>query len=544
MPGGIYLIQGDGSLVEMGETAYDSEDLLQGLLAEYPNLLAGDQIGGDEPRRWLLVSREVPLASEEEGSGRWSVDHLFLDQDAIPTIVEVKRSTDARIRREIVGQMLDYAANAVVYWPVEDLRARFETGCEVRGADPEAELEGALGVDDVEGFWEKAKTNLQAGSVRLVFVADEIPAELRRVVEFLNGQMDPAEVLAVEIKQYVGQGMKTLVPRVVGQKSLPPRPPSIQWDEPSFFQALEERRGAEETASAMRVLEWAREKGLGTGWGKGRYDGSLTPELDHGGSVYKFVRLYTYGSVEILFEYLSYQPPFDGETVRLELLRLLNEIPGVSIPQEKIAKRPTLDLGLLKGEAAMERFLGALDWVVQHAGHARPGGPRYPEALIPDTEEVVYLSSGEEVRLPKARPTFEMWAGEFDGDTYGGKPVVDFGGEPMFAELAILKVFQEDGWDGVWVDTFGHRYLTSWGGGGVDLPEDKERLLQRIFERAGTKAGCFDVFCWKGDSVVFAESKRASKDRFRDTQYRWVEAAIASGAPPESLLVVEWAPRG
>ena len=60
MPGGIYLIQGDRSLVKMEEKAYDSENLLQGLLAEYPNLLAGDQIDSDEPRRWLLISREVP----------------------------------------------------------------------------------------------------------------------------------------------------------------------------------------------------------------------------------------------------------------------------------------------------------------------------------------------------------------------------------------------------------------------------------------------------------------------------------------------------
>ena len=70
---------------------------------------------------------------------------------------------------------------------------------------------------DLEGFWQKVKTNLQAGKVRLIFVADEIPTETRRVVEFLNGQMDPAEVLAVQIKQYAGQGMKTLVPRVIGQ---------------------------------------------------------------------------------------------------------------------------------------------------------------------------------------------------------------------------------------------------------------------------------------------------------------------------------------
>ena len=71
---------------------------------------------------WLLSKREAELASEQDGASRWSVDHLFLDQDGIPTIVEVKRSRDTRIRREVVGQMLDYAANAVVYWHVKKTR--------------------------------------------------------------------------------------------------------------------------------------------------------------------------------------------------------------------------------------------------------------------------------------------------------------------------------------------------------------------------------------------------------------------------------------
>ena len=63
------------------------------------------------------------MPDTKEGPGRWSVDHLFLDQDSVPTLVEVKRSSDTRIRREVVGQLIDYAANAVVYWPVEMLRA-------------------------------------------------------------------------------------------------------------------------------------------------------------------------------------------------------------------------------------------------------------------------------------------------------------------------------------------------------------------------------------------------------------------------------------
>jgi len=99
------LIQSGGELVEMTEQPYDTEARLQDLLAKYPNLLAGDQIDEAVPRRWLLISREMGIPSEEEGSDRWSLDHLFLDQDAIPTLIEVKRSTDTRIRREVIGQM-------------------------------------------------------------------------------------------------------------------------------------------------------------------------------------------------------------------------------------------------------------------------------------------------------------------------------------------------------------------------------------------------------------------------------------------------------
>ncbi len=69
------------------ERPYDSEDVLQELLARYPNLLAGEQIDADVPRRWLLITREAGVPSEDI-EGRWSTDHQFLDQDAILTLVE------------------------------------------------------------------------------------------------------------------------------------------------------------------------------------------------------------------------------------------------------------------------------------------------------------------------------------------------------------------------------------------------------------------------------------------------------------------------
>jgi len=99
----------------MTHQPYATEDHLQRFLERYPSLLAGDQVDALTPRRWLLIAREMSIPDREEGSGRWFLDHLFLDQDGVPTLVEVKRTSDTRVCRDIRWQLLDYAAKALVY---------------------------------------------------------------------------------------------------------------------------------------------------------------------------------------------------------------------------------------------------------------------------------------------------------------------------------------------------------------------------------------------------------------------------------------------
>jgi hypothetical protein len=73
--------------------------------------------------------------------------HLAVDQDAVPTFVEVKRACDTRARREVVAQMLDYAANGSVFWTPGQLRNWFE------GDDPDGATErlvSLLGPSDQE----------------------------------------------------------------------------------------------------------------------------------------------------------------------------------------------------------------------------------------------------------------------------------------------------------------------------------------------------------------------------------------------------------
>ncbi len=47
-----------------------------------------------------------------DNSWALGIDHLYVDAAGVPVLVEVKRSTDTRLSREVVAQMLDYAASA------------------------------------------------------------------------------------------------------------------------------------------------------------------------------------------------------------------------------------------------------------------------------------------------------------------------------------------------------------------------------------------------------------------------------------------------
>lgn len=376
MAGSIYLIDEQQKLVEMRESEYDSESVLQKLLAEYPNLLAGAQIDPDQPRRWLLVSREVGVPSEEGATGRWSLDHLFLDQDAIPTLVEVKRSTDTRIRREVVGQMLDYAANAVVHWPIERIISLFERRCEDSGSDPQELLDELLESEQsAEDFWNDVKTNLKAGRVRLVFVADVIPTELRRITEFLGEQMDPAEVFAVEVRQYEGEGRKTLVPRMIGTpKSKPVVVPGEGWTRESLLDHIEKQHGPQAGAVAKRLIEWWYAKGLNADYSTSVRTGFI-PWLEHGGVNHYPFTIQAIAILRIQFSRMRRRPPFDRVEVRQELLTRLNSIEGIDLPPTAIDGAPKIQLAALADGDRSARFIETFEWFLTTLrGEPRPEG--------------------------------------------------------------------------------------------------------------------------------------------------------------------------
>jgi hypothetical protein len=204
----------------------------------------------------------------------------------------------------------------------------------------------------------------------MIFVADEIPYELRRIVEFLNEQMDPAEVLAIEVRQFVGEGRRTFVPKTIGETAESEKRKSTrstgqrQWDEGTFMEELG-RRSADEVAVARGLLRWANRPGMRIWWGKGKITGSMIPILDHAGDAHTLISAWTNGVVSIQFGYMINRPPFNDPALRLRFAKRLNIVPGVSIPEGSVDKFPSFPMVHLRDGDARSQFLEALDWAVE-----------------------------------------------------------------------------------------------------------------------------------------------------------------------------------
>ena len=268
----IYTRNERGGLEPLEEEMFSTEDELQALIADYPELLDGEQMRPDDPIRWILVTREQGIAESSDLGDRWSLDHLIIDQDAVPTLVEVKRGSSSELRRTIVGQLLEYAAHAAETWTADELRRTFENESRKKNANPDELLARLLGTDDepdVDGFWETVATNLAAKRLRLLFVADEIPDPLERVVVFLNTQMAHIEVLAVEVKQFRGDAIQAVVPRVIGRTAADTegiRSRRRRKLTREFF--LEELPSEEARMVAGRILAVADRAGATLAWGE------------------------------------------------------------------------------------------------------------------------------------------------------------------------------------------------------------------------------------------------------------------------------------
>jgi hypothetical protein len=339
--------------------AYGKEAELQHLLAESPSLISLDEV---RPKAGALL-----FAVQEFNLPIGSIDLLAFTAGGDIAIIECKLASNQEIKRKVIGQVLEYGAHL---WGMR--YEELDAGVRMRTGENLAEQIEKL-VDspdwDEEEFRSIIDTALVSGNFMLIIVVDEIDDELSRIVQFINACGNPSfEFAALEMRRFQAENSEMLVPRVFGpvrsSKANPNLIPTKQWEEGTYFDELIQRNGEGVAKVARQILDWSN-RNVQVWWGHGSRTGSFVPYFDHNGTRNQMMAVYTYGSVEIYFYWMSHKPPFDAEEKRFELMTKLNQIPGVNIPREAIGRRPSIKLSVLEQNNGTQQFISVFDWVLQ-----------------------------------------------------------------------------------------------------------------------------------------------------------------------------------
>jgi hypothetical protein len=147
---------------------------------------------------------------------------------------------------------------------------------------------------------------------------------------------------------------------------------------------------------------------------------------------------------------------------------------------------------------------------------------------------------------PVAVPTIlrneARWSGELPDSfrAVPNKPAIDFHGRPLYPEFVWLRLLEKAGWEGVWVKYWGRANWIDINTP-LELPKRQADLFEQIETMTGnTKGGCWDIFAWRGDDVLFVESKQSRSDRITIPQAVWLEKSLGLGLDISSFLIAEY----
>ena len=310
---------------EVESASYEDESGLQALLSKSPGLVPVDEIG-EAMSPFVFAVREYGLP----GSG--STDLLLFNAEGQIGIVECKLRANAQIKREVVGQIMEYAAHL---WnsTYDEVDTRSAGG----GNKSLAEQVGAL-VDDPdwspETFREGVSVALQTGAFHLIVAVDEVNPELKRTVDYLNEAGSTSFTFhALELQKYRKGETEMLVPHLYGKvPQRPSKPRRRTWSSDSYMQQASAKLPENQLALVKELHEWARNEADEVSFGTGSETASFTFRFHEQGSRVSVFTLYADGRLDISYDYIAKH--VDAERIRLFDAELRRKPPFDSLPKK------------------------------------------------------------------------------------------------------------------------------------------------------------------------------------------------------------------
>ena len=355
-------------IVESGETrilddqGFDNEKLLQDVLEKFPEFIALDDLGVVDP--FIVIGREV-----ETPAGY--IDVLCIDGDGVLTVIETKLARNSQIRREVIGQVLEYVGQLSKWTAHDVLQAAnkyFKSVSDqeslkynylfelISGSDKNGELE-------LEQMFELISSNLRKGRIKVVIASDIIPDTLKDTVAFINS-FSNFDIYVLQIQSYVKDELQIFAPVIYGYASKAKTGVStdrIHWDEERFFKHLES--GDDDLKNTIKGLyQFCLEQDAEIKWGAGRIAGSFSMLAERNGlKATVFSAYYSENSSYVSVNFGTLKRLYSSD--ELNSFRLeLNRLPGVDFPENAVTdgRYPTITLDKLMGSNNLESFTAAI----------------------------------------------------------------------------------------------------------------------------------------------------------------------------------------
>jgi hypothetical protein len=347
----------NGTPKVMEETAFTIEQLLQKNLLEYPELIPLEEVE-DNPAPLLPIGWEVTIPAG-------SIDLLLTDDLGLLTIVETKLAKNPEVRREVVGQILDYAA-CVSEWDMGRVEKEATTlfnshlsPPELKGKDIFAamrilrEKTNRLEEWDESAYRNALEKNLKEGSIRLIVAVDSINEQLRRVVTFVNSYSS-FDLLLLQVSCFEDPSDRRIfVPTLYGyaKKMVAPGRKTI-WDKEKFLNQVREKCVEQEAKVIKSLFEFFESsENWVVSFGTGFSVGSFNPKPNWGGP--SILTVYSTGTISINFPGIIRH---GDEEIADRFRQMLNESLAMKIPEAKLAAYPSIKAEIVTKEDKLDVF--------------------------------------------------------------------------------------------------------------------------------------------------------------------------------------------